>query len=41
LEEAGGFSTICDVIIRSKEAEIEDYEKIAMMLEISQLSVSE
>ncbi len=34
-------STICDVDIRSKEAENEDYEKIGLMLEISQLNISE
>jgi hypothetical protein len=40
LQEAGGSSTICDVDIRSKEAENEDYEKIGLMLEISLLIIS-
>jgi hypothetical protein len=41
LQEAGGSSTICDVNTRSNEAENEDYEKIGLMLLISQLNISD
>jgi hypothetical protein len=40
LQEAGGSSTICDVITRSTKTENEDYKSIRLMFEISQLNTS-